>query len=249
MSRDTLDATSGVKVTYNFSAAGADRDGDDRKPVDTASADMSFWDFVDIVNPLQHIPIVNTVYRAITGDTIGSPARVMGGILFGGPVGGVAGIVSAVIADSTGKDPGEHVLSLFDGDAKDAPVQIAESPAEPAERTGPAGSGVVDAGAPAPAALAMPVAATVPAAPTDAAGPPSTSGEGLAQSVADQAVAGQAIPPSSGPRLQNEPSAWPPGGPPPLPPELVADVMKRNLLKYEAQSRAGMAGQRVRIDG
>jgi hypothetical protein len=37
---------------------------------DTGTVDMDFWDFVDIVNPLQHIPVVNTIYRELTGDTV-----------------------------------------------------------------------------------------------------------------------------------------------------------------------------------
>src|SRR3546814_15608721 len=32
-------------------------------------AGFSFGDFLDIINPIQHIPIVPTIYRAITGDT------------------------------------------------------------------------------------------------------------------------------------------------------------------------------------
>jgi len=32
---------------------------------------MSFSDLLDIINPLQHIPIASTICRAITGDRIG----------------------------------------------------------------------------------------------------------------------------------------------------------------------------------
>ena len=31
---------------------------------------FSFWDFLDIINPLQHIPIVSNIYRSLTGDEI-----------------------------------------------------------------------------------------------------------------------------------------------------------------------------------
>ena len=31
---------------------------------------FTFLDMLDIINPLQHIPVVSTLYRAITGDTI-----------------------------------------------------------------------------------------------------------------------------------------------------------------------------------
>jgi hypothetical protein len=33
----------------------------ENEPPDTGTVDMDFWDFVDIVNPLQHIPVVNTI--------------------------------------------------------------------------------------------------------------------------------------------------------------------------------------------
>ena len=44
-------------------------------------------DFIDIINPLQHIPIVGTLYRNITHDEIKAPSRILGGGLFGGIVG------------------------------------------------------------------------------------------------------------------------------------------------------------------
>ncbi|MDP6473864.1 MAG: hypothetical protein QF894_03030 [Alphaproteobacteria bacterium] len=31
---------------------------------------FGFDDFLDLINPLQHIPIISTIYREITGDTI-----------------------------------------------------------------------------------------------------------------------------------------------------------------------------------
>lgn len=77
---------------------------------------FTFADFVDIINPLQHIPIVATVYRELTGDEIDPGARVAGGALFGGPIGAAAATVSAFLDETTGKDMGEHVLAFFAGD-------------------------------------------------------------------------------------------------------------------------------------
>jgi hypothetical protein len=95
-------------------------------------AAFSFGDVLDMINPLQHIPVVNTIYRAITGDEIGHAPRLVGGALFGGPIGLVAGIFSVASKASTGKDPGEHALALLDlGPAEaapDAPV-LAAAPA------------------------------------------------------------------------------------------------------------------------
>ncbi len=74
---------------------------------------FTFSDFLDIINPLQHIPIVNTVYRAMTGDKIDPGSRLVGGGLFGGPIGLVASVVSGMVEESTGKDPGEHALAAL----------------------------------------------------------------------------------------------------------------------------------------
>ena len=53
---------------------------------------FGFDDFLDLINPLQHIPIISTIYREITGDTISDGARIFGGALFGGPPGFAAAI-------------------------------------------------------------------------------------------------------------------------------------------------------------
>ncbi|TWA84264.1 hypothetical protein FBZ83_105145 [Azospirillum brasilense] len=91
------------------------RDSPDRYE---AEAEMSFGDFLDIINPLQHIPLVNTVYREITGDTIKPSSKVIGGILFGGPLGGMASIANAVVEQAQGKDIGGQIMASlgFDGD-------------------------------------------------------------------------------------------------------------------------------------
>jgi hypothetical protein len=76
---------------------------------------LTFEDFLDLVNPLQHIPIVSTVYRAMTGDKISTGARVLGGALFGGILGLMSAVANAIIVDATGKDIGEHALAVFYG--------------------------------------------------------------------------------------------------------------------------------------
>ena len=42
---------------------------------------FTFLDFLDMVNPLHHIPIVSTLYQSITGDTIDPGAKIVGGTL------------------------------------------------------------------------------------------------------------------------------------------------------------------------
>ncbi len=80
---------------------------------------LSFSDLIDIVNPLQHIPVVSSIYRSITGDEISNPARVAGSTLFFGPLGAAASVANIAIEDHTGKDIGEHVVSLLPGDFLD----------------------------------------------------------------------------------------------------------------------------------
>ena len=69
-----------------------------------ATEDLTFSDLVDLINPLQHIPGVSQVYRALTGDTIKPAVKVMGGLVFGGPAGLMLGAGGAVV-DSMLGDP------------------------------------------------------------------------------------------------------------------------------------------------
>ncbi len=78
----------------------------------------TFFDILDIINPLQHIPIISTLYRAVTGDEIDPVPRIAGGALFGGLIGAVSSLVDVVIEELTGSDIGEHVLALFEGEGE-----------------------------------------------------------------------------------------------------------------------------------
>lgn len=94
--------------------------------------DLTFGDILDILNPLQHIPIISQIYRAITGDKISGFAQVAGGALFGGPLGLVGGVIEAATEDVTGKGAGEtFVASLFGEKQKE--TQIASSDRPPDE--------------------------------------------------------------------------------------------------------------------
>ncbi|ATX80689.1 hypothetical protein Ga0123461_2287 [Mariprofundus aestuarium] len=78
---------------------------------------FSFRDFIDMINPLQHLPVVSTIYRKLTGDEIGDGPRMVGGAIFGGVLGSwISGLASAVAnvfsSRTTGKDVGDHVLEL-----------------------------------------------------------------------------------------------------------------------------------------
>ncbi len=69
-----------------------------------------FETLLDIVNPLQHLPVVGTIYRAVTGDTLSSGARLIGDTLFGGPIGLASAAVNLAVQHETGKDVGQHLL-------------------------------------------------------------------------------------------------------------------------------------------
>jgi hypothetical protein len=90
---------------------------------------LTFGDFLDIINPLQHIPVVSTIYRMVTGDEIGMGARLAGGALYGGPLGVVAAGAVAGFEEASGSTVEQHIASLFglDNQSADAaaPPQIA----------------------------------------------------------------------------------------------------------------------------
>jgi hypothetical protein len=77
---------------------------------------FSFHDLFSVINPLQHIPVVSTLYRAITGDTIKPLARVAGDTLYGGWMGCVSSVANIVFEKETGKDFGDTVLAFVEGD-------------------------------------------------------------------------------------------------------------------------------------
>ncbi len=76
---------------------------------------FSFGDVVDVVNPLQHLPVVGMVYRQLTGDDIRPMSQIVGGALYGGPIGAVTGTVNAISRVQTGKDVAEHALDFTRG--------------------------------------------------------------------------------------------------------------------------------------
>ena len=67
------------------------------------SADFSFADLLDVINPLQHIPLVSSIYRRLTGDEISPHARIIGATLYGGPLGLVIATQVALVEQASGK--------------------------------------------------------------------------------------------------------------------------------------------------
>jgi hypothetical protein len=77
------------------------------------------WDdFADLVNPLQHIPLVNVAYRAVTGDEIYGAARLLD-VGFG-PVAGVSTVADLAITSTTGSSMEDQAIAaIFGGEETD----------------------------------------------------------------------------------------------------------------------------------
>ena len=91
---------------------------------------LSFADFLDVINPLQHLSVISSIYRAVTGDEIILGARLLGGALFDGPIGILTAGVNAAFEEMSGGNIAEHAVALFEditGTGDDEP-QIALEP-------------------------------------------------------------------------------------------------------------------------
>lgn len=81
---------------------------------------LQVTDVLDVINPLQHIPFVSTLYRELTGDTISSAAKIAGGALLGGPVGLVAAVFDSIFTQETGRGLTETAVAMVTGDTAPA---------------------------------------------------------------------------------------------------------------------------------
>lgn len=90
-------------------------------PSSSASSGFSFKDVLDTINPLQHIPLVSGMYRAATGQSISTTAKLAGdtiyGLALGGGVLGMATALGSSVADTavqevSGSGIGGHILSM-----------------------------------------------------------------------------------------------------------------------------------------
>jgi hypothetical protein len=99
-----------------------------------AAAHGGFHEFLSELNPLQYIPVIGTIYRAVTGDTIPEAARVAGGLvvsgLAGGPIGVATNIAITTAAHAIGVDPEKLGLKvLAQAGIGEAEAAVAEPPA------------------------------------------------------------------------------------------------------------------------
>ncbi len=144
----------------------------------TTDDGLTFADLLDTINPLHHLPVIGTLYREITGDQISPGARVIGGGLFGGPIGLVASMVDAAVAEGTGRDIGGNILAMVKGDplGKDAMDNVAK--AKDSKEKPPESAAAAPASASALVASAELAPPSAPPVPTIASGSPTLAAEG-----------------------------------------------------------------------
>ncbi len=115
-------------AAHNFKDAMAYADGAEDQST-TSAEPFGFGDLLDMVNPLQQLPVVGHIYREITGDDIKPISKIIGGGLYGGAVGAAAGLVNTAIEYETGKDiPGNVIALALNGEK---PQYRSEGAAQP----------------------------------------------------------------------------------------------------------------------
>lgn len=78
-------------------------------------ANISFGDLIDVVNPLQQLPVIGDIYRSLSGDTISAGARMAGGFLMGGPMGFMVAAATSAFEAATGGGLGATMLAAITG--------------------------------------------------------------------------------------------------------------------------------------
>jgi len=95
-------------------------------------------DAIDIVNPLQQLPLIGTIYRELTGDTLDPFSRMAGSTLYFGPIGAAASAANVVMEAFTGKDVGAHMMAFItesEPNTKDVEIASLDSGANAAAGT------------------------------------------------------------------------------------------------------------------
>ncbi len=141
----------------------------------------SFRDVLDAINPLNHIPVVSTIYQHAVGHTPSTASNLVGGTLYGGPIGFVASLASEIVDSATGSSPAEKLYAALTGDSS---TQVAS-----ANSNGEQQVASLDTGSAAAAmALLAPASATAQAAPVDAVTSSNTAAATAASTTGNAAV-------------------------------------------------------------
>jgi len=100
--------------------------------LDDPPQDFTFDDFLDIINPLQHLPVVSFIYRALTGDKIKPAMRILGDIGYGGPTGFLGSCAEVLFEAIFGDDVGGTAISWLTGEGGEkAESKTSETAANP----------------------------------------------------------------------------------------------------------------------
>lgn len=97
-----------------------------------APPDFTFHDLLQAINPLQHLPVISTIYRQMTGEKIHPLARVLGDTIFGGALGFASAVVNNVVEHFSGKDIGDNLLAMVSPSADTTPATTGLAAATPA---------------------------------------------------------------------------------------------------------------------
>jgi hypothetical protein len=144
-----------------------------------ATQGVTFHEVLSELNPLQYIPVVGTIYRSITGDTIPEPVRVIGSMIVSGLIGGPIGLALSIgalsVEKATGLDPeviGHGMLASIGIGQAAPPVAVAGVAGAPVAGAPVAGAPVAGTPVVGTPVAGAPVAAPTPTgAATDQAGP------------------------------------------------------------------------------
>ncbi len=228
----------------------------------TGSVHLTFTGFLkdifDIINPLQHIPIVSAIYRHLTGDQISPEAEFIGDSLYGGPIGGAVAAANIAYKEETGQSIGQTVIADLTGQRaaqSGAQVMVAQN----MQNISPAAIG-------GQSAASDIIWWNTPAAAVAQNKTPAQSGVQVASNTVSSQPPDSLSPPSAIPGTNEEGPASPSTAPPTLqpkgaastivlhtqeapagtarkamPPELIAQKMMMRLEKYAAMKRNSLA--------
>ncbi len=136
LSAATYASHSQSQTNSNFShALIAQKEHVDAPPSPSSNQeDFGFLDLVDMINPLQHIPLIGTIYRELSGDEIKPASRIIGGALFGGGLGAAGALANVVIEAETGGNIAQNAFAMIRGEKLTPPkhthqpeIQLAEA--------------------------------------------------------------------------------------------------------------------------
>lgn len=104
----------------------------------SATPGISFGDVLDAINPLQHIPVISSIYRAVSGNPISAGSQIVGDTMYGGILGigsAISGLATSLanvaVQNSTGTDISQHVVAAMQSITGSSTAPASAIPATP----------------------------------------------------------------------------------------------------------------------